>query len=98
MNKILKCIEKIIQIITVISGIRATIEIVKVYTHKKQLKQKANEYLDDELALDGSFRGNIDVYSPSLEIKEKQVRKLLIVTVAGAIASVILNLINKERY
>ena len=43
MNKILKCIEKIIQIITVISGIWATIEMVKVYTHKKQLKQRANE-------------------------------------------------------
>lgn len=98
MNKLLKCIERIIQIVTVISGIWTTVEIVKAYIYKKQLKQKANEYLDDELELEGDIRGDINVYSPTLEVKQEQVRKLLIVTAIGIIVSGVLHLINRERY
>ncbi|MBE6023912.1 MAG: hypothetical protein E7231_11905 [Cellulosilyticum sp.] len=98
MNRVLKCIERIIQILTIVVGIWTTIETVKMYVYKKELKNRANAYLDDELEIEGNMRGAITVQSPTLEEKQKRVVKLVGVTAIGAIISLLLNLINRDRY
>lgn len=96
MNKLLKCIERILQVVTVISGILAIIEGVKTYLYEKQLKTKADDYLEDELELEGNVRGSVAVFSPTLKEKEKKVLKLLAVTGIGCLGVIVLNLINRD--
>lgn len=96
MNKLLKCIERILQVVTVISGILAIVEGIKTYLYEKQLKIKANDYLEDELELEGNVRGPVAVFSPTLKEKEKKVLKLLAVTGIGCVAVIVLNLMNRE--
>lgn len=98
MNKLLKCIERILQVVTVISGILAIVEIVRTYLYKKGLKTKANDYLEDELELEGNIRGPVAVFSPTLKEKEKKLLKLLAITGIGCVTVIVLNLINRERY
>lgn len=98
MNKLLKCIERILQVVTVISGILAIVEMVRTYLYKKELKTKANDYLEDELELEGNIRGPVAVFSPTLKEKEKKLLKLLAITGIGCVAVIVLNLINRDRY
>ena len=98
MNKLLKCIERILQVVTVVSGILAIVEGVKTYLYEKQLKTKANDYLEDELELEGNIRGPVAVFSPTLKEKEKKVLKLLAVTGIGCVAVIVLNLMNRDWY
>lgn len=98
MNKLLKCIERVLQVITIIIGILAIVEGVRTYLYKKRLKNKANEYLEDELELEGNIRGPVKVFSPTLKEKEDKILKLLAVTGIGCVAVIILNLINRDRY
>lgn len=96
MRKVLKYIERTIQILTFISSVVTTIEVIKAYKYRKQLKKKADLYLDDELELEGNIRGEVRVYSPTLENKEEKAKKLILITGIGVILSFILNLINRE--
>lgn len=98
MDKLLKWIERVVQVVSIISGIWATVEMVKTYMHKKHLKQKANDYLNDELELEGNIRGPVAVYSPTLKKQEKKVATLLVVTGISCMVSMILHIINKNRY
>lgn len=98
MNKLLKCIERVLQVITLIIGILTVVEGVRTYFYKKQLKTKANAYLEDELELEGNIRGPVSVFSPTLKEKEEKVLKLLAVTGIGYLGVIILNLINRDRY
>lgn len=98
MNKLLKCIERVLQVITLIIGILTVVEGVRIYFYKKQLKTKANAYLEDELELEGNIRGPVSVFSPKLKEKEEKVLKLLAVTGIGCLGVIILNLINRDRY
>lgn len=98
MKTALKIIERIIEVITVICGIWAAIETVKMRIYRKQLKEKADTYLDEELELEGNIRGPINVYSPALKTKKDQVVKLVSITAIGAIISLILNLVHREQY
>lgn len=96
MNRVLKWIERIVEFITIIGAIWTAIEGVKLFSYIKQLKQKADEYLDDELAFEGDMRGDISVYSPTLKEKQDKVSKMAIATVIGSIISITLYLFNKE--
>ena len=96
MNKLLKGIERVLQVATLIIGILAIIEGVKTYLYKKQLKTKANAYLEDELELEGNVKGPVAVFSPTLKEKEEKVLKLLAATGIGCLGVMILNLINRE--
>ena len=98
MNKLLKCIERVLQVITLIIGILTVVEGVRIYFYKKQLKTKANAYLEDELELEGNIRGPVSVFSPTLKEKEEKVLKLLAATGIGCLGVIILNLINRDRY
>lgn len=98
MNKLLKCIERVLQVITFIIGVLAVVEGVRTYFYKKQLKTKANIYLEDELELEGNIRGPVSVFSPKLKEKEEKVLKLLAITGIGCLGVIILNLINRDRY
>lgn len=95
MNKVLKYIERIMQVLTIISGIWTVVEAVKMFMYRKELKERANSFLDDELELEGNMRGDITVQSPTLIEKKQKVSKLVMVTIAGAIISLVLNCINR---
>lgn len=96
MRKVLKYVERTIQILTIISSVVTTIEVIKAYNYRKHLKKKADLYLDDELELEGNIRGEVKVYSPTLESREEKAKKLILLTGIGIILSFVLNLINKE--
>lgn len=96
MSKLTKWIERLLQVLTIISGILATIELIKTYIYRKELKKKADAYLDEELELEGNVRGAVSVYSPKLKVQEKKSNKLLAATGIGCILVVILHLINKD--
>lgn len=95
MNRVLKCIERIMQVLTIIGGIWTAVEAVKMFMYEKQLRERADSFLDDELELEGNIRGAIKVQSPTLVEKKEQVSKLLVVTSIGAIISIVLNLVNR---
>lgn len=97
MNRVLKYIERIMQVLTIISAIWTTIEVINMKLYKRKLKEKADEYLDEEFALESDIRGNIIVQSPSLEVKQQRVYKLVGITIVGALMSCILNIINRDK-
>ena len=96
MNKLLKCIERILQVATVIMGILSVVEGIRTYLYKKELKTKADDYLNDELEMEGNIRGSVAVFSPTLKEKEEKVLKLLAITGIGCLGIIILNLINRD--
>ena len=96
MNKLLKCIERILQVATVIMGILSVVEGIRTYLYKKELKTKADDYLNDELEMEGNIRGPVAVFSPTLKEKEEKVLKLLAITGIGCLGIIILNLINRD--
>lgn len=98
MNKLLKCIERVLQVITLIIGVLTIVEGVRAYLYKKQLKTKANLYLDNELELEGNIKEPVTVSSPKLKEQQEKVFKLLAVTGIGCLGAIILNLINRDRY
>lgn len=98
MNRLLKWIERVLQIVTILSGIWTTVEMVRNYLYKKTLKEKADIYLDEELELEGNIRGPVSVYSPKIKQQEKRIKGLLAVTGIGCISVVVLNLVNRDRY
>lgn len=98
MDKLLKWTERVLQVVTIISGIWATVEMIRAYLYKQKLKEKADSYLDEELELEGNIRGPVTVYSPKIEEQEKRVKRLLTITGAGCVSIIILNLVNRERY
>ncbi len=98
MNHLAKWIERILQVFTIFSGFLAIIEMVQVYIHKKELKKKADAYLDEELELEGNVRGSVAVYSPRLKEQEKKAMNLVAVTGVGCILVMILHFISRDRY
>lgn len=98
MDKLLKCIEKVLLVVTVVIGTLTVIEGVKTYLYKKQLRTKADAYLEDELELEGNIKGPVAVFSPTLKEKQQKVLKLLTATGIGCLGTIILNIINRDRY
>lgn len=98
MDRLFKWIERVLQIVTILSGIWATVEMVRNYLYKKKLKEKADIYLDEELELEGNIRGPVAVYSPKIKQQEKRIKALLAVTGIGCISAIILNIVNRDRY
>ena len=97
MNQLLKWIERVLQILTLIMGVFTAVQGIKVYLYQKQLKSKANVYLEDELEFEGNVKGLITVSSPILHEKKEQFMKLLAVTGIGCVGIIILNWLNRNR-
>lgn len=95
MGKILKYLEKIIEVLTIITSIWTAIEVIRTYAYQKKLKQKADIYLDDELELEGNIRGSVCVFSPTLKGKKQKLIKLIAAVSIGTIVSIILHLFSK---
>ena len=97
MKQILKWIETVLQIVTLIVGALAVVQGIKAYLYQKKLKSKANVYLEDELELEGNIRGPVTVCSPTLQKKKEQVMQLLALTGIGCLGIIILNIIKRIR-
>ena len=97
MDRALKWIERIVQVITIIGGICAAVQAIKLHTYKRKLQKQADEYLDDELSFEGSMRGKARVFSPTIKKMQGSFMKLIYITVIGTVISMVLNLINRER-
>ncbi len=96
MSKILKYIERIVEVLTVLSCIWTVFEYIQMHTYKRKLKDRADKYLEDELELEGNIGGPITVYSPTLKEKEGRFAKIAIIAGVGAIISLILNIVNRD--
>ena len=97
MDRALKWIERIVQVITIIGGICAAVQAIKLHTYKRKLQKQADEYLDDELSFEGNMRGKAHVFSPTIEKMQGMFMKLIYITAIGTVISIVLNLINLER-
>lgn len=97
MNRVLKCIERIVQVITVIGAICAIVEAIRLHLYKKELNERANAYLEEELSDEGNMKSPVRVFSPRTEKMQGMLMKLVYATTIGTVISIILNLINRER-
>lgn len=97
MKQVLNWIEKILQVVTLIIGILTVVQGIKTYLYQKQLKSKANEYLEDELELEGNIRRPVTVYSPTLYENKEQMMKLIGLTGIGCLGIIIVNIIKRVR-
>lgn len=96
MDRILKWTQRIVQVMTIIGAICAAVQAIKLHTYKRKLQKQADEYLDDELSFEGNMRGQVRVFSPSIEKMQGMFMKLIYITVIGTVISIVLNLINRE--
>lgn len=97
MNRVLKCIERIVQVITVIGAICTIVEAIRLHLCKKELKERAEAYLEQELCDEGNMKSPVRVFSPRIEKMQEVLMKLVYTTTIGVVISIILNLINRER-
>ena len=97
MDKGLKWIEKIIQAVTIIRGICVAVQAIKLHHYKKKLQEQADEYLQNELSAEGSMKGQVRVFSPSIEKMQGMLMKLIYMTVIGTVISIVLNQVNDKR-
>ena len=97
MKQVLKWIEMVLQVVTLIIGVLTVVQGIKTYLYQKQLKSKANVYLEDELELEGNIRGPVTVDSPTLHQKKEQVMQLLALTGIGCLGIMIVNVIKRVR-
>ena len=95
MNRMLKYLERVIEVLTIIASIWTAIEVIRTYACEKKLKQRADMYLQDELELEGNIRGPVCVYSPTLKSKKRKVIKLAAIAGIGALVSIALHLFCK---
>ena len=97
MDKGLKWIEKIVQAVTIIGGICIAVQTIKLHHYKKKLQKQADEYLENELSAEGSMKGQVRVFSPSIEKMQGMLMKLIYMTVIGTVISIVLNQVNDKR-
>lgn len=85
-HRVLKIIELILQVVTIISSIFAIKEIIKTYQYKCKLREKAKAYLDDELGELQHLKRKVLVFSPELKEQEGQIKKLLSIVIVGILS------------
>lgn len=95
-NCVIRTIEIMLQIIAVISGVVAAIEMFKNYEYKKKLKEKAEVYLDEELGELQELDRKVSVLSPETIESDNKVKKLLCVMLASLMSFCIIRLLTKE--
>lgn len=95
-NKVLRVIECILQVITIISSIVAIVSMIKNYKYKIKLKEKAEVYLDEELGEFQDVKRKISVFSPEVSCNERQIKKLLMVTMTGIVSLITIGILKKD--
>lgn len=95
-NKVLKVIEFILQVITIISSIVAIMSMVQNYKYKMKLRQKAEIYLDEELGEFQDVKRKISVFSPEVKCKEDQIKKLLMIISTGILSLIAIRILKKD--
>ena len=95
-NCVVKTIEIILQLIAVISGFIAVMQMFKNHEYKKKLRQKAEIYLDEELGDLQNFKRNVSVMSPETIENETQIKNILFVTVGSLLAFLFIRLFTSE--
>lgn len=95
-SKVLRIIELILQVVTIISSILAIVSMVKNYKYKNKLREKAQAYLDEELGEFQDVERKVSVFSPEVKEQEGKIKKLLIVTSASLISLVAIKILKRD--
>lgn len=95
-NKVLRVVEGVLQVVTIISSIVAIINMVKNYKYKMKLRQKAEAYLDEELGEFQDVQRKVRVFSPEVKYKEKQIKKLLMITGTGILSLIAIRILKRD--
>ena len=94
--KVLRTIELILQVVTIISSILAIVSIVKNYKYKSKLREKAQVYLDEELGEFQDVERKVSVFSPEVEEQEGKIKKLLLVASASLISLFVIRVLKRD--
>lgn len=95
-NRVLRVIEFILQVMTIISSTVAIISMVKNYKYKMKLRQKAEVYLGEELGEFQDVKRKIGVFSPEVKCNEEQIKKLLMITSTGILSLVAIRILKRD--
>ena len=95
-SKVLRIIEVVLQIITIVSSILAIKEMIKTYQYKRKLKEKAKTYLDEELGEFQDIKRKVAVFSPEVKEQECQIKKMLSITVIGIISLFAIDILKRD--
>ncbi len=95
-SKVLRVIEFILQVLTIVSGILAIVGMVKNYKYKSKLRQKAEIYLDEELGELQDVKRKVAVFSPEVKEQENQIKKLLLITTTGIVSLFIIHILKRD--
>lgn len=77
MKKIIRCIEVILQVVTVLLSIVTIAEVVSAWLYRRKLAEKAQDYLEDEFIPEANIGETINVYSPTLKENRQRIKVLL---------------------
>ena len=91
MRKLVNMIEGVLQVVTIVAGIMAIIKMIQSHQHRKALKVKANEYLEDELYELEEVRRDVTVSSPTVQANDEICKKLLYITGVSSLALIIMH-------
>lgn len=95
-RKTLGVIEFILQVVTIVSSIVAIISMVKNYKYKAKLRQKAEDYLDEEIGEFQDVKRKISVFSPEIKCREDQIKKLLLLTSTGILSLLLIGIFKRD--
>lgn len=96
MKGVLKGLELVTKVITLVLGIGTFISIMESKKYKCELAKKAQDYLENEEVEEEYLGETIDVYSPQVSQHKEKITKLLIATIVSSIVALGLQLLNKK--
>lgn len=95
-HRVLKIIELVLQVVTIISSIFAIKEIIKTYQYKCRLREKAKAYLDEELGELQNIKRKVLVFSPEVKEQEGKIKKLLSIVIIGILSLFTISLLKRD--
>ena len=95
-SKVLKTVELILQLVTIISSILAIVSMVKNYNYKSKLRKKAQIYLDEELGEFQDVKRRISVFSPEVKEQENIIKRILLITSVSIISLLTIQILKRS--
>lgn len=96
MKGILKGLELVTKVITLLLGVGTLVSVMESRKYKCELAKKAQDYLENEEVGEEYLGDTIDVYSPKVNHHKEKITKLLIATLISSVVALCLQLLNKK--